>query len=294
MVMSMDKYEVSVLGFGDNVVDIYEHTGIAYPGGNCVNFAVYAKLFGAKTSAYMGYFGDDLSGDFVRKTLTELGVDISHACVLHGENGYSKVSIIDGDRIFGDYNEGGIRGKTLFDVDDEGIAYMKGFDLVHSGNYSFMESQLPKIREAGIDISFDFSDDSSDAYYQEVAPYVTYAFCSKDGDEDEVKAHLRFVKALGPEIVCASRGAKGCILYDGESFYTQSAAPLEKLVDTMGAGDSLLTSFMTGYLARKKEGMPTGMAIQEAIAQAAVFASKVCAMEGAFGRGTAYKNLKTE
>ena len=48
-------YDVSALGFGDNVVDKYEHIKTMYPGGNCVNFAVYAKMFGAKRSAYMGY-----------------------------------------------------------------------------------------------------------------------------------------------------------------------------------------------------------------------------------------------
>ena len=42
------EYNVSVVGFGDNVVDIYTHSNKQYPGGNCVNFAVYAKMFGAK------------------------------------------------------------------------------------------------------------------------------------------------------------------------------------------------------------------------------------------------------
>jgi len=40
------KYDVSVVGFGDNVVDIYTHENVQYPGGNCVNLAVYAKMFG--------------------------------------------------------------------------------------------------------------------------------------------------------------------------------------------------------------------------------------------------------
>ena len=40
-------YDVSILGFGDNVVDKYEHISTMYPGGNCVNVAVYAHRFGA-------------------------------------------------------------------------------------------------------------------------------------------------------------------------------------------------------------------------------------------------------
>lgn len=36
-------FNVNALGFGDNVVDRYEHIHTMYPGGNAVNFAVYAK-----------------------------------------------------------------------------------------------------------------------------------------------------------------------------------------------------------------------------------------------------------
>ncbi len=35
---------ISVLGIGDNVVDKYLHSGIMYPGGIRIKFAVYAKL----------------------------------------------------------------------------------------------------------------------------------------------------------------------------------------------------------------------------------------------------------
>lgn len=37
----MAAYPISVLGFGDNVVDKYEHIKTMYPGGNAVNFAVF-------------------------------------------------------------------------------------------------------------------------------------------------------------------------------------------------------------------------------------------------------------
>lgn len=44
------KYDLSVLGFGDNVVDKYEHIKTMYPGGNAVNFAVFARQLGVKLS----------------------------------------------------------------------------------------------------------------------------------------------------------------------------------------------------------------------------------------------------
>ncbi|MDI8993119.1 YdhR family protein, partial [Salmonella enterica subsp. enterica serovar Anatum] len=44
---------------GDNVVDKYLHSGIMYPGGNALNFAVYAKLADIP-SAFMGAFGNGI------------------------------------------------------------------------------------------------------------------------------------------------------------------------------------------------------------------------------------------
>lgn len=44
------------------------------------------------------------------------------------------------------------------------------------------------------------------------------------------------------------------MLYANHEFFEQSAYPIEKAIDTMGAGDSLITTFMVGYLDRKKKG----------------------------------------
>ena len=47
------------LGYGDNVVDRYVNKNKYFPGGNAINFAVYAAKLGAE-SAYLGMFGDDV------------------------------------------------------------------------------------------------------------------------------------------------------------------------------------------------------------------------------------------
>ena len=279
------EYNVSVGGFGDNVVDIYTHSNKQYPGGNCVNFAVYAKMFGAKRSAYMGYFGTDVNADHVIEALHNEKIETVKCKKISGENGYSRCKLENGDRVFLDYNEGGVRSRHIYELDEFDIEYLKQFDLVHCGNYCYMESQLPKIKEANIPLSFDFSDDSTEEYYMQIAPLVTYAFCSYDGTDEEVKKHLKKVSDLGPEIVCASRGAKGCMLYCNGKYYEQKAVPIEKVVDTMGAGDSLITTFMVGYTDARKKGISQDEAIVSSIAEAAKFAAEICQIDGAFGYG---------
>ena len=282
-------YDVSALGFGDNVVDKYEHIKTMYPGGNCVNFAVYAKMFGAKRSAYMGYFGNDAEAEHVMYALDDIGIETVKCKQLEGENGCARATLVDGDRVFLGSNEGGIRGKTPYVLDRFDLEYIRQFDFVHSGNYCFMEKELPKIHEAGVPISFDFSDDSEDSYYAEVAPTVDYAFCSFDGTDEEAREHLKKIVSYGPKLAVASRGADGCILYDGQEYYVQKAVQIKEVVDTMGAGDSLITSFMVAYTDHLKKGITGETAIRESLAAAAEFASKVCGMNGAFGYGKKYE-----
>lgn len=287
----MGSYQVSVLGFGDNVVDKYEHIKTMYPGGNAVNFAVFAKQLGARRSAYMGIFGSDQEAEHVIASLQEEGVELVKCKQVVGPNGAARVTVEEGtgDRIFLGSNEGGIRGDMLFVVDRFTLEYVKQFDLVHSGNYCFTERELPKIKAAGVPISFDFSDDSTDEYYERIAPLVDYAFMScGEMTLEEIKARLEKVSALGPKIVCASRGSEGCIAYDGTTFYEQGIRPVENLVDTMAAGDSLLTAFLVEYMDMEKQGKGGPEAIRACLYDAAGFASHTCGLAGSWGHGKVY------
>lgn len=285
----MEKYSIKVLGFGDNVVDKYEHIKTMYPGGNCVNFAVYSKMFGAENSAYMGYFGNDKEAEHVIKSLEKIGIETIKCRQLEGENGCASVTLLNGERIFLGSNEGGIRGEVPFVLDRFDLEYIKKFDLVHSGNYCFTEKELHKIKEAGVYVSFDFSNDSTEDYFKRIAKDIDFAFCSFDGTEDEIKKHLKKIVDYGAETACASRGADGCILYDGGDYFIQKAVPLEKVVDTMGAGDSLIASYLVSYLSLMKKGIDKKEAVKVSLIKAAEFAAEICTIEGAFGYGKKYE-----
>ncbi|WP_242860874.1 PfkB family carbohydrate kinase [Defluviitalea phaphyphila] len=98
---------IKVLGLGDNVVDKYMHTKKMYPGGNALNFSVYSKLMGMH-SEYLGVFGDDEPAKHVYSVLKSLDIPMSHCRYYCGENGYAKVAIKEGDRIFIGSNKGGV------------------------------------------------------------------------------------------------------------------------------------------------------------------------------------------
>ena len=130
----------------------------------------------------------------------------------------------------------------------------------------------------------------STSLYEKYAPYISYAFCSFDGDDEAAKEHLKFIHSLGPELVSLTRGSKGCIMYDGEQFYTQPATLIDNVVDTMGAGDSFLTSFMDCYIDQLKRGTDRQEAIRTSLKEASKFAAHVCTLNGAFGYGKPYED----
>ena len=278
--------DVSVLGFGDNVVDIYEHTNTMYPGGNAVNFAVAARRCGVARSAYMGYFGSDAAGEHVIRSLEEEGIELVKCRQLLGPNGAAWVTVVDGDRVFLGSNGGGIRGETSFVLDRFDVAYIRQFDVVHTGNYCFTERQLPKIREAGVPLSFDFSDDSSEAYYDRIAPLVDFAFMScGDMTVAETEDQLRRVVARGPRYANATRGAEGAIGYDGERFYRRAPDPLRNLKDTMAAGDTFIAGFVVSWFDLSKRGITGPERVEQSLDFAAAAAARACETDGSWGHG---------
>lgn len=129
---------MNVIGIGDNVVDKYVHTQTMYPGGNALNFAAYAAMLG-HNAAYLGIFGNDAAAEHVMQVLDKVGVKWPHCLQVAGENGCAQLKIEEGERIFLGSNAGGIRKTTSMDFIFQHEQYLREFDLIHSGCYSYME-----------------------------------------------------------------------------------------------------------------------------------------------------------
>lgn len=283
-------YDVALLGFGDNVVDRYEHLGVMYPGGNAVNVAVYAQWLGARRAAYMGIFGTDDAAEHVIESLEQEGVELVLCRQEIGENGSSRVTVKNGERVFLGSNQGGVRGRSRYVLDRFALAYIKGFDVLHTGSYCFTERELPLIRAAGVPVSFDFSEDSTDAYCEDVAPFIDYAFYSMEDEADDavVAERLRWLQGLGPAIAIVTRGERGAVTFDGQRFFEQPIKPAKTVRDTMGAGDSFIAAFLLGYFERCASGTTHEEALTRALDDAATFAAGVCGIEGAWGHPRRY------
>lgn len=264
----MEK-KIRIATAGDNCIDAYDKEGKAYPGGNPVNVAVYVKRLGGD-SAYIGAVGTDTYGTMMIDAIKEKGVDVSHMKILEGNTALTHVEIVDGERVFGEYEEGVMAD---FKLDEEDIDFLCSYEIVVSGVWGMIEKDIPKMKEKGATIAFDFATKLEGPVLDTAIPYVDYAFFSMDDQEEKIKKFMIDMHARGPEVVVVTRGEEGSIAYDGKQFYQFGIVPC-KVVDTMGAGDS----FIAGFLYARCQGK----SIPEAMADGAANSSITISYAGAW------------
>ncbi len=264
----MEK-KIRIAAAGDNCVDAYSD-GNVYPGGNPVNVAVYVARLGGE-STYIGAVGTDKYGKIMLDAIKGKGVDISHMKVLEGSTALTHVDIVNGDRVFGEYEEGVMAD---FKLNAEDIEFLAGYDMVVSGLWGMCEKELPLLKKKGATIAFDFATKLDDPVVPIAIPYVDYAFFSiDDQSEEEIRKIMLEMYAKGPKVVVVTRGEAGSIAYDGKDFYPYGIVPVE-VVDTMGAGDSFIAGFLYAIC--------QGKSIPEAMADGAANSSVTLSYAGAW------------
>lgn len=281
------KRKARILGAGLATMDIYCNQGRMYPGGNEYNIAYNAHLQGAE-AAFMGIFANDRAGKILEETLQKAGIDTSFSHYEKGSSGYALVDLKDGDRIFLDWNKQGVTDLYPFDFTQEEILYMKSFDVTCiSWGARVGPDQIKKLGKAGILLCYDFCDNFTDETVSRIAPHIKYAFFSCSHlSVAETRRVLKLAESFGCQIVVGTRGENPTIAWDGRQFYEQEIYTAD-VKDTMGAGDSYISAFLSNYLpiAETDEFLNKGDKIQYSLGEAARYAAQVVEKEGALGIG---------
>ena len=274
--MTLSENKASLLGIGDNVVDFYKDRNEFFPGGNALNVAVLAKRFGLQKAGYIGLVGNDVEGEHVAKSLAAEDIWIERLRKACGENGRAVVHLDDkGDRVFLGSNKGGIQRRLALRMEEEDLAAVEEYGCVHTSVFSYLENELPKIRERASTVSFDFSSFHDVEYVKSVAPYITMAFFSgSELDDKGIDDLIDTVSGLGVSTVGVTRGSDGAFWSVDGKRYRQGIKPVE-VTDTLGAGDSFIAAYISGIL--------VGHSVDQSLDDAASFAADTCTRFGAFG-----------
>ena len=210
---------MKVIGIGDNVVDDYIHIRTMFPGGNALNFSVYASMLGCE-SAYLGVFGSDTAADHVQQTLAETGVDTSHCRREEGPNGRAILSIEDGERVFISSNEGGVSKSMPMEYIFDDLDYLNTFSIMHTSAYSYLDDHLARLQSLAPLISYDFSDDFDATQALPLCRFVDIGFFScADWTEAAGMDLLEKAVSRGCSLAVATRGPHEAILFDGQSWF---------------------------------------------------------------------------
>ncbi|WP_078544738.1 PfkB family carbohydrate kinase [Litchfieldia alkalitelluris] len=266
---------MKLITIGDNVVDCYLDQQKYYPGGNCVNVAVNAKRNGASEVAYIGIFGNDEPAEHIKYVLKQEGIDYRFSRDVIGISGQPQVTLTeDNDRIFVGGPKNTVQHKFKIQLVQEELDYIKTFGLSHVSCYSSMESELPKLSQVS-KVSYDFSNKKDLTYIESIAPYISYAFFSAaELSKEEFDRFINDLAVFQFEVIGLTRGGRPAIFVKNGRIYEQNLRDIS-VVDTMGAGDSLIAGFLTSYM--------SGETIEAAIENGTRSAERTCQEHGGFG-----------
>ncbi|WP_339226106.1 carbohydrate kinase [Oceanobacillus sp. FSL K6-2867] len=242
------------------------------PGGAPANVAAAVAKLGGRSS-FIGQVGEDHFGYFLKNTLSENDVDVTH--MLHTAKANTALAFValkeDGERDFVFYRKPSADmllnkkdvGKIAFSSDD--ILHFCSVDLIEADvKYAHVEA-ICNIKEAGGTVCFDPNVrkslwDDLDAYQQTIQEFIPYADILKvsedelafiTGQADEAKA-IRSLLAGDASLVIITRGKDGVSFYRGMDEISVEGFNV-KAIDTTGAGDSFIGAFLYHFAAMKKE-----------------------------------------
>jgi len=259
-----------IVAVGDNCIDYYAALDAARPGGNAVNVAVNAVRCGAQ-AAYIGVVGDDPHGRLLLDALHKEGVDISHVRVVPGKTAVTQVSLVNGERVLGDYDDG---VQADFRLTEDDFTFIARHDLFTAGLWGHVEHDLAAVRALGVPIAFDCATKPDHAIVDIALPSVDVAFFSADGPPDDaLRDRLRAFADRGPRLVVATLGENGSAAWSEGALITCPAEPT-RVVDTMGAGDSYIAAFCWA--------MVTGASVADCMKAGTRSATRTLLLDGAW------------
>ncbi len=256
-------------GVSENGMRIFERN----PGGAVANVAAAVSKLGA-CAAFIGKVGSDMHGDFLRDTMEETGVDTEG--LIRTEEAFTTLAFValrpDGERTFSFARKPGADLLLRPEEIDRGI--LDRTKILHTGSLSLAEEPCRSAVLQALDyakkhekiISYDPNyraslwdcEKTATKYMRRLVKYADLIKISEEeivlitGSADPEKA-ARILREAGAACVAVTLGAEGALVSAGEECRYVAPFPVEKAVDTTGAGDSFWGAFLYRFICSGKQ-----------------------------------------
>jgi sugar/nucleoside kinase (ribokinase family) len=258
-------------------------------GGSAGNTAAGVAMLGGR-AGFVGQVADDQLGDVYRHDITSLGIEFATPARPQAEAATGRVLVLvtpDAQRTMNTFL--GAAQNLRVDVLDEDqlrrarILYLEGYLWDPQVPRAAMERAIDVTREAGGEVAFTLSDsfcvdrhrDSFNALIDSGRLDILFAneaeIVSLTGEAD-FEAALASAAGRVPVLV-VTRSEKGAVAVERGERADVPAEPVERIVDTTGAGDL----FAAGFLAGHARGRP----LAERLRMGAIAAAEVISHYGA-------------
>lgn len=242
---------------------LYESMGPAVEssGGSAANTCAGIGAFGGKTS-FIGVLNDDQFGRIFAHDLKAIGVDFNSP-FNEGTTPTARCLVFvtpDGERTMNTYLgacvELGVEDIIEDQVKAAKVIYLEGylFDPPRAKEAFYKAAEIANA--AGNKVALSLSDAfcverHRDDFFPFIKKHVDILFAN----EEEIKALYQtedFATAADRvrhdvELAALTQGAKGSMVVNGADTMAAPSMPVEKLVDTTGAGDLYAAGFLYGY-----------------------------------------------
>lgn len=235
--------------------------GIESSGGSCANTMAGFAALGGK-GAYIGRVRDDQFGAVFRHDMRALGCAFDTAAAADGPpTGRCLVAVTpDAQRTMCTF----LGAACLLAPEDLDEAAIQSSRVLYMEGYLFDQPPAQKAfvdaaemaHAAGREVSVTLSDGfcvarHRDAFLALVEHHIDILFAN----EDEIRSLYRvdrFDDALQRvrghcKLSCLTRSEKGAVIVSGEEAHVVDAEPVDRVLDTTGAGDQYAAGFLYGY-----------------------------------------------
>ena len=257
------------------------------PGGKGINVSTVLMNLGIESTA-LGFVAG-FTGDEVTRRLEEMGVQSGFIRI---EDGFTRINLklksIDGTEING---QGPVIGEEKVQM------LMAQLDTLGEGDVLFLSGSIPssmpddayqKIMERLEGKKIQIVVDATRELLMNVLPYRPFLIKPNNHElgeifevelrsREEVVPYGRKLQEMGAQNVLISMAGEGAVLIAADGKVYDAPAPKGKLVNGVGAGDSMVAGFMAGWL--KKQDYEYAFHMGVAAGSASAFSENLATKE---------------